>query len=95
MRTDIAAIAVGVTLWTPIAASMSDTIIPLPKQMKLMGREVALTDGSIVLATGEKKLRIAAEELNARIADVGARPLPVRIGVDSIHGACIVVLHAR
>lgn len=59
MRTKIVAIALGVALWTPIAASMPDTIIPLPKQMKLTGREVALTDGSIVLATDEKKLRIA------------------------------------
>ncbi len=71
-----------------------DTIIPKPKQIKLSGRELPLTSMRIVLVTDEKKLRIGADEINARLADLGAKPLPVLAGADRIGPNAIVLLHA-
>ncbi len=70
-------LAVTVLLAALPAAVDVDTIIPRPKEIRLVGDPVALT-GFCIVAARQQQARIAAEEINERISAVGGRKLPVR-----------------
>ena len=73
MRT---AFALSVLIPFVAASADVDTIIPLPKQVRAVGDPVALDGFRVVTARGEL-CRIAAAEINARVASLGGRALPV------------------
>jgi hypothetical protein len=53
-----------------------DTIIPLPKEIRAAGGPVPL-EGFHILAAGDEKSQIGADEINERIVSLGGQPLPV------------------
>jgi len=59
----------------PVDADL-DRIIPRPKEVRAVGDPVPLEGFRIVPASGER-VRIAADEINERIASLGGRRLPV------------------
>jgi len=85
----------SIALWLPtnVVASI-DTIIPQPKQIKRTGQRVVLRDAVIALASQEKKLRIAGEEVNERIAELGGQSLPIRTWPARSRGDRVFILHA-
>ncbi len=79
-------LASGILMAGPDRPASSDVweqldIIPMPKEIFLTGKTLALDDpAKAVLVIGEKPLRqsvIGAEWINARIVEQGGRPLPV------------------
>ena len=59
----------------------TDTIIPLPKEIREVGEAISL-DGFRIAAAGDERSQIGATEINQRIVSLGGRPLPV-IRLDS------------
>ena len=56
--------------------SAIDTIIPLPKEIRAVGKPIPLEGFGIVVAGDEQSL-IGAAEINQRIVSLGGQPLPV------------------
>jgi hypothetical protein len=53
-------------------------VVPVPKQARSLNRDAAMPGAAIVLGTrATPQDRIGAEQINARLADLGAPPLPV------------------
>ncbi|HUT94837.1 MAG TPA: LamG-like jellyroll fold domain-containing protein [Thermoguttaceae bacterium] len=53
-----------------------DTIIPLPKEIRAVGKPIPL-EGFGIVAAGDEQSLIGAAEINQRIVSLGGQPLPV------------------
>ena len=53
-----------------------DTVIPLPKEIRAVGKPVPL-DGFGIAAADDERSLIGAAEINQRIVSLGGQPLPV------------------
>jgi len=74
----------------PVSAAI-DSIVPMPKEIRAVGDSVPLDGFRIVAATDERS-RIGAEEINARIRDLGGEALHVLdLGAALPSGPLIVI----
>jgi len=72
----LAAIAMLCMLSTGAWASL-DTMIPSPQQTEALDWSAQVGGGRIVLCSDDPQAQIAADEINARIVELGAEALPV------------------
>ena len=80
-----------VMLSSPPCFAAIDTIIPLPKEIRAVGKPVPL-DGFRIVAAGDERSQIGAAEINQRIASLGGQVLPLEpLDGRLPAGKCIVV----
>lgn len=96
MRRLIATFALMTIATTAFAASATyEDMIPQPKQMEVARASWDLAGASIVVPPRQPRSAIGAEEINARISDLGAEALPVTESDDPgtlpADGVCIVI----
>ena len=63
-------------LFSPRCYAAIDTIIPLPKEIRAVGKPIPL-EGFGIVAADDERSRIGAAEINQRIVSLGGQPLPV------------------
>ena len=63
-------------LFSPRCFAAIDTIVPLPKEIRAVGKPVPVEGFGIVAADDERSL-IGAAEINQQIVSLGGQPLPV------------------
>ncbi len=73
-RTVLAAIVLAASSF---AGDLWKDIIPTPKEAKVVGQDWALPGNAIIVADDFPMARIGAAEINQRLAEIGAKPLPI------------------
>ena len=88
------------TPWLPVALTILglavahagetwNDIVPVPKEAQDAGVLCVLPDDAAIVADGFPEARIGADEINHRLAELGADPLPVVAG--PAPGASLVI----
>lgn len=72
----ISALAISLTLASAAFASL-ETMIPTPQEVEALEVTVPIEGGTIVTLDDGSQAQIAADEINARIEELGGQPLPI------------------